>query len=199
MATTQDPGPRMERTGETIAGRHDETKWAPLTTEFWAMLGLIVAILIAAAVSDSLDDVRVWTLVTIIGAAYIGSRGLAKMGLPRCPNQGEASVVALAPATAGAAYCEELVHLGGVVSSKSGWPPSYLFRRVVGCERIGPAARFKLDDHVVERLQDHVLTFGLPPRCDGLPLGEKRRNLLVDGALHESVVASVKGLKLRSA
>jgi hypothetical protein len=78
MATTQDRGPRMERTGETIAGRHDATKWAPLTTEFWAMLGLIVAILIAAAVSDSLDAVRVWTLVTVIGAAYIVSRGLAK-------------------------------------------------------------------------------------------------------------------------
>jgi hypothetical protein len=71
---------RMERTGESIAGRHDETKWALLTTEFWAMLGLIVATLIAAAVSDSLNDVRAWTLVTVIGAAYIVSRGLAKSG-----------------------------------------------------------------------------------------------------------------------
>jgi len=44
------------------------------------MLGLIVAVLIAAAVSDSLDDVRAWTLVTVIGAAYIVSRGLAKSG-----------------------------------------------------------------------------------------------------------------------
>ena len=44
------------------------------------MLGLIVAVLIAAAVSDSLDDVRAWTLVTIIGAAYIVSRGIAKSG-----------------------------------------------------------------------------------------------------------------------
>jgi hypothetical protein len=80
MATAEETGIRMERTGESIAGRHDETKWALLTTEFWAMLGLIVAVLIAAAVSDSLDDVRAWTLVTIIGAAYIVSRGIAKSG-----------------------------------------------------------------------------------------------------------------------
>jgi len=80
VATVEETGVRMERTGEGIAGRHDETKWALLTTEFWAMLGLIVAVLIAAAVSDSLGDVRAWTLVTVIGAAYIVSRGIAKSG-----------------------------------------------------------------------------------------------------------------------
>jgi hypothetical protein len=80
MATVEETGVRMERTGEGVAGRHDETKWALLTTEFWAMLGLIVAVLIAAAVSDSLGDVRAWTLVTVIGAAYIVSRGIAKSG-----------------------------------------------------------------------------------------------------------------------
>jgi len=67
--------------GERTTGAHDETKWAPLTTEFWAMLALIVAVLIAAAVSDSLDDVRAWTLATIIAAAYIVSRGIAKAGV----------------------------------------------------------------------------------------------------------------------
>jgi hypothetical protein len=80
MAIAEETGIRMERTGESLAGRHDETKWALLTTEFWAMLGLIVAVLIAAAVSDSLDDVRAWTLVAIIGSAYIVSRGIAKSG-----------------------------------------------------------------------------------------------------------------------
>jgi hypothetical protein len=49
------------------------------------MLGLVVAILIAAAVSDSLDDVRAWTLVTIVGAAYILSRGFAKGGSDHTP------------------------------------------------------------------------------------------------------------------
>jgi hypothetical protein len=85
MATMESTGARVERTGESVAGRHDETKWAPLTSEFWAMAALIVAILIAAAVSDSLDDIRAWTLVTVIGAAYIVSRGLAKIGTDHTP------------------------------------------------------------------------------------------------------------------
>ena len=75
-----DSGSRVEDVGERVTGRHDETKWAPLTTEFWAMVLLIVAILIAAAVSDTLGDRRAWLLVTMIGAAYIVSRGIAKAG-----------------------------------------------------------------------------------------------------------------------
>ncbi len=76
----RDPGIRVEEVGERATGAHDETKWAPLTTEFWAMLVLIVVILIAAAISDTLNDRRAWLLVTIIGAAYIVSRGIAKAG-----------------------------------------------------------------------------------------------------------------------
>ena len=44
------------------------------------MAGLIAAILIASAVSDSLDDVRAWTLVAAVGIGYMISRGLAKSG-----------------------------------------------------------------------------------------------------------------------
>lgn len=84
MSST-DPGTRMEQTGERIVGSQDETKWAPLTTEFWAMVVLIVAVLIAAAISDSLEDRRAWTLATIIGAAYILSRGFAKSGTGHTP------------------------------------------------------------------------------------------------------------------
>jgi hypothetical protein len=58
----------------------DETKLSLKTTEFWAMAGLIAAILIAAAVSDSLGDVRAWTLVAAVGIGYMISRGLAKSG-----------------------------------------------------------------------------------------------------------------------
>ena len=85
MATrTQDgPGLQMEELGDRISGEHDETKWAPLTTEFWAMAVLIVAVLIASAVSDNFGDIRAWTLVTVIGAAYIVSRGIAKAGSER--------------------------------------------------------------------------------------------------------------------
>jgi hypothetical protein len=63
-----------------VAQDVDETKLSLKTTEFWAMVGLIAAILIASAVSDSLDDVRAWTLVAAVGIGYMLSRGLAKSG-----------------------------------------------------------------------------------------------------------------------
>jgi hypothetical protein len=44
------------------------------------MVGVIGAILIATAVSDSLNDVRAWTLVAAVAIGYIVSRGLAKSG-----------------------------------------------------------------------------------------------------------------------
>jgi hypothetical protein len=66
--------------GGVVARLTTETKQAFKTTEFWAMAGLIVAILIASAVSDSLDDVRAWTLVAAVGIGYMISRGLAKSG-----------------------------------------------------------------------------------------------------------------------
>ena len=85
-ASDADLGGRAEGIGERMTGAHDETKWAPLTTEFWAMLVLIVVVLIAAAISDSLNDVRAWTLVTIIGTGYILSRGIAKAGAEHWPR-----------------------------------------------------------------------------------------------------------------
>ena len=61
-------------------GTTDETKLSLKTTEFWAMAGVILAILIASAVSDSLGDVRAWTLVAAVAIGYMISRGLAKSG-----------------------------------------------------------------------------------------------------------------------
>jgi hypothetical protein len=58
----------------------DETKLSLKTTEFWAMVALIAAILVASAVSDTLGDVRAWTLVAAVGIGYMLSRGLAKSG-----------------------------------------------------------------------------------------------------------------------
>ena len=78
--TRADVGNTAAARAARTTGTHDETKWALLTTEFWAMVGLIVVILIATAISDSLNDVRAWTLVAIIGTGYIISRGLAKAG-----------------------------------------------------------------------------------------------------------------------
>jgi hypothetical protein len=82
MATARadDPGYQAERLGERVTGSQDETKWAPLTTEFWAMVIVIVAILIAAAVSDTFGDRRAWLYVAIVATGYIVSRGLAKAG-----------------------------------------------------------------------------------------------------------------------
>ena len=58
----------------------DETKLSLKSTEFWAMIGVIAAILIASAVSDSFNDVRAWTLVAAVAIGYMISRGLAKAG-----------------------------------------------------------------------------------------------------------------------
>jgi hypothetical protein len=58
----------------------DETKMSLKTTEFWAMVAVIAAILVASAVSDSLGDVRAWTLVAAVSIGYMLSRGLAKSG-----------------------------------------------------------------------------------------------------------------------
>ena len=78
--TERPVGERMEMAGARLTGRRSETKWAPLTTEFWAMLGIIVATLIAAAAADNFDAPRAWTIVGFVAAAYIVSRGLAKVG-----------------------------------------------------------------------------------------------------------------------
>ncbi|HLM10240.1 MAG TPA: hypothetical protein VK307_11040 [Thermoleophilaceae bacterium] len=64
-----------------------ETKAAFKTTEFWAMVGLIVAILISAALikggdngTDEFIARQAWLYVSIVGGAYFISRGLAKSG-----------------------------------------------------------------------------------------------------------------------
>ena len=92
MATREvierDLGHRAEVAGDRVAGRHDETKWALLTTEFWAMVVGIVAILIAAAVADNFDAPRAWLLVAIVATGYIVSRGIAKAGVGHLAGEG---------------------------------------------------------------------------------------------------------------
>jgi hypothetical protein len=73
-------GQRAERAGARLTGRRYETKWAPLTTEFWAMVVVTGATLIAAAAADNLDAPRAWLIVGIVATGYIVSRGLAKAG-----------------------------------------------------------------------------------------------------------------------
>ena len=64
-----------------------ETKQAFKTTEFWAMVGLVVAILVSAAVINGGDNGtdefiarHAWLYVSIVIGAYLIGRGLAKAG-----------------------------------------------------------------------------------------------------------------------
>jgi len=59
-----------------------ETKPSRLTTEFWAMLAGIIAIVVIynASADRSLDLFRAATLATILAVGYFVSRGLAKSG-----------------------------------------------------------------------------------------------------------------------
>ncbi len=56
------------------------------TTEFWVLVVISIALLIAAAVTDQGDDGQgfgsedAWSYVTLLGAAFIISRGLTKFG-----------------------------------------------------------------------------------------------------------------------
>jgi hypothetical protein len=47
-------------------------------TEFWVMTLLTFSIMIATAIEDGFTAHDGWTLITILGASYILSRGLAK-------------------------------------------------------------------------------------------------------------------------
>jgi hypothetical protein len=91
MATHSATGADTGRTGGALsrATRRlaTETKQAFKTTEFWAMVALIVAVLIAGNSIESAEggpDVfaadKVWLYITILGSAYMISRGLAKSG-----------------------------------------------------------------------------------------------------------------------
>jgi hypothetical protein len=91
MATHSASGAER-RTGSGALGRATrrlatETKQAFKTTEFWAMVALVVAILIAGNSIEAEEggpDIfaadKVWLYITILGSAYMVSRGLAKSG-----------------------------------------------------------------------------------------------------------------------
>ena len=59
-----------------------ETKPSPKTTELWAMIGAVVVLTVIynASADLSLNLFRACLLGTIVAAAYIVSRGLAKAG-----------------------------------------------------------------------------------------------------------------------
>jgi fucose permease len=79
----------LERNGQTDH-RHarrlaTETKASFKTTEFFAYLGVLAGILIAAGIVDEANDggfgaKQAWLYVTILTVGYMISRGLAKAG-----------------------------------------------------------------------------------------------------------------------
>ena len=93
MATDAVRGTRAsssQRPG-VIARLTTETKHAFKTTEFWAMVAIIVGILLASwivgqgdgnanADADAFPAQRAWLYVAIVGVGYMVSRGLAKAG-----------------------------------------------------------------------------------------------------------------------
>jgi hypothetical protein len=86
-ATSGDLATSRPAVGRAVRRLATETKQAFKTTEFWAMVGLIAAILISAAVIKGGDDGtdqfiarQAWLYVSILGAGYFVSRGLAKSG-----------------------------------------------------------------------------------------------------------------------
>jgi hypothetical protein len=68
--------------GDVPTRKVRETKPAFLTTEFWFAAGGIAALIVIYLIEDdpSLDLFRTALLATLIGVAYIVSRGLAKAG-----------------------------------------------------------------------------------------------------------------------
>jgi hypothetical protein len=89
-AGTRVGAPRTDRVRHRGVVRRltTETKQAFKTTEFWAMVGVIVAILVSAAAikggdtggTDEFIARQAWLYVAIIAGAYLISRGLAKSG-----------------------------------------------------------------------------------------------------------------------
>jgi hypothetical protein len=93
MATTDATGstrvdtPRTNGLRARIAEKNHETKAAFKTTEFWAMVVLVVTILVSAALINGGDNgtdefiaKQAWLYVSILAGAYFIARGLAKSG-----------------------------------------------------------------------------------------------------------------------
>jgi hypothetical protein len=76
------------RRGGRVRRLTTETKQAFKTSEFWAMVGVVVAILVSAAAikggdtggTDEFIARQAWLYVAIVAGAYFISRGLAKSG-----------------------------------------------------------------------------------------------------------------------
>ena len=82
MVTRQIDATEVERVSRTPTRTvvEDETKLSFLTTEFWAAVAAVAAILIATERLASMTAYDGWRLVTFVVIGYMISRGLAKAG-----------------------------------------------------------------------------------------------------------------------
>lgn len=93
MAATSTGTTRSDTPGRTLNRHSDErltteTKHATKTTEFFAMIAVIIGILVSAAAikggdtggTDEFIARQAWLYVSIVAGAYFISRGLAKSG-----------------------------------------------------------------------------------------------------------------------
>ena len=83
----QDFDSSSSRSSGAVRRLTTETKASFKTTEFFAMIGVIVGILVAAASigateghPDKFTGSQAWLYVAIVASAYMISRGLAKSG-----------------------------------------------------------------------------------------------------------------------
>jgi hypothetical protein len=76
-ADLRDSG-RVDRVA--VRPAYSETKGSLITTEFWAMVGVIAAILVSAERLGHFTGQEAWTLVAVVAVGYMVSRGLAKAG-----------------------------------------------------------------------------------------------------------------------
>jgi hypothetical protein len=86
-ATSGEIATNRSGVGRAVRRLTTETKQAFKTTEFWAMVALVAAILVSAAAihggdngTDEFIARQAWLYVSILGAGYFISRGLAKSG-----------------------------------------------------------------------------------------------------------------------
>ena len=91
MATDALRSTRTASRSGVIARLTTETKHSLKTTEFWAMVAIVVGILVASAIVgqgdgngngnvDAFPAVRAWLYIAIVSVGYMVSRGLAKAG-----------------------------------------------------------------------------------------------------------------------
>jgi di/tricarboxylate transporter len=88
-AGTADAGSRRTTGRNAVRRLSTETKQAFKTTEFWVMVGVVVAILVSAAAikggdtapgTDEFVAKQAWLYVAIVAVGYMISRGLSKSG-----------------------------------------------------------------------------------------------------------------------